>query len=976
MSLDLTVKGRPSVNSPAISPSSVESKHDDNYLKAYPYLFVRDANQSDFFCTLCDNYVPESELQSHLFDQHKAEDIDDSFVRIFTQDANRGYFVQRQFLNVCVLCWAKIPQLEQTHVHRMSCKSSLTRNVEQATPYDSVKIESTPDISSLLHHNNQSDMNGHGSNGNSIGGGSPYSHSNLVMDIPEESSNPSGNEVSLPIKRGRKKANPPHHIMPTAQFSPQCVQCALCSMMIPAPGHVVHLRDFHRITCQLIDITCPLCLVMVPVLDLASHLSNSHGLVPQAVVNSILLWVLSSNPPSLNEYAKPHMGPNKFGPPIPHHIQNPVIELDLQKAMGIGMPPLMKRPPVSMPGGSESLNNSVSHRNEKAQIPTVLQVLLNKSEDHPRMAVENLVNKFISVQVGANNKESIQCQICAKWFGIPPVKHLKVHLLNFKDNKKCVVSLINGLHVCIICYDTFESIASAKAHLSKKHDVNFEFDDRGPSEHYPSHDPIEGNEPKEKPKKVELDNAGRVKSGKVRKQCELCGEWSNIKWFFKHMSEVHQALFCRCCREYLPIHEHEEHKKWHAEPPYMGQKIRIEQGQPVVIDRKERASLTPIGSLAAWGGSSGGKVVKAVDLGPSKTTPKKRKASSANKIQNNTNQLIGHVDYTGGPPPKLMNNNSTKDTLMPKETCPVCGIQITYKNLARHIKLRHKIKYKFCHKCRKLVPNTTYDDHKLACERNEVGTDPNLVDDPSGEEDTKDDIIDPSEFLDTNTDIEHDDIAEDSSTNDGRKPDDFRANTSKTKLESLLGKEFKHPRRRCAICGYTVSYSNFKRHLRNAHPSQYEDCEKDPHEFKKVLASLCEEVAGEDGSFVGHIMDEDDEEEEMDSLDGNDKSMDGITDEETDRQECICPVCEDEVSVSDMEDHCLSKHKEAYQWCADCKKYVVKKTFSSHLKSHDQSEEDRSSSRQSEENGQEIENDEEDDDDASSSTMANASDKD
>ena len=73
---------------------------------------------------------------------------------------------------------------------------------------------------------------------------------------------------------------------------------------------------------------------------------------------------------------------------------------------------------------------------------------------------------------------------------------------------------------------------------------------------------------------VELDNAGRVKSGKVRKQCELCGEWSNIKWFFKHMSEVHQALFCRCCREYLPIHEQEEHRRWHAEPPYMGQKIR------------------------------------------------------------------------------------------------------------------------------------------------------------------------------------------------------------------------------------------------------------------------------------------------------------------------------------------------------------------------------------------------------------------
>merc|ERR1712013_707436 len=69
---------------------------------------------------------------------------------------------------------------------------------------------------------------------------------------------------------------------------------------------------------------------------------------------------------------------------------------------------------------------------------------------------------------------------------------------------------------------------------------------------------------------------------------------------------------CRCCREYLPIHEHKEHRQWHSMPPYMGQKIRIEDGQPIIIDRKERASLTPIGSLAAWGGSSGGLVVKAV----------------------------------------------------------------------------------------------------------------------------------------------------------------------------------------------------------------------------------------------------------------------------------------------------------------------------------------------------------------------------
>merc|ERR1712106_440529 len=59
--------------------------------------------------------------------------------------------------------------------------------------------------------------------------------------------------------------------------------------------------------------------------------------------------------------------------------------------------------------------------------------------------------------------------------------------------------------------------------------------------------------------------------------------------------------------------------------------------------------------------------------------------------------------------------------------------------------------------------------------------------------------------------------------NPNRKDDSFRANTSMTKLESLMGKEFKHPRRKCQICGYSVSYSNFKRHLRNAPPGEVTD---------------------------------------------------------------------------------------------------------------------------------------------------------
>lgn len=38
-----------------------------SYLKSYPYLFVRETDQTDYFCTLCDSYLKEDDLQAHLF---------------------------------------------------------------------------------------------------------------------------------------------------------------------------------------------------------------------------------------------------------------------------------------------------------------------------------------------------------------------------------------------------------------------------------------------------------------------------------------------------------------------------------------------------------------------------------------------------------------------------------------------------------------------------------------------------------------------------------------------------------------------------------------------------------------------------------------------------------------------------------------------------------------------------------------------
>lgn len=375
----------------------------------------------------------------------------------------------------------------------------------------------------------------------------------------------------------------------------------------------------------------------------------------------------------------------------------------------------------------------------------------------------------------------------------------------------------------------------------------------------------------------------------------------------------------------------------------MGQKIRIENGQPIIIDRKERASLTPIGSLAAWGGSSGGMVVKAIDDGTSQLISRKRKGA-------------GNPASVGGSPAKLPSSSSalmssSKDTLMPKETCPVCGIQITYKNLARHIKLRHKIKYKFCHKCRKFVPNDTYEDHRVTC----VASVTSLT---SLEADNNHDSVDASDYMDMdgasalviNTDDNEDSLDEDSRS---------RSNTSKNKLESLLGKEFKHPRRKCGICGYMVSYSNYKRHLKNAHPNVTSEDVEDMVNTSEV-------------KYLGHQMDEEDLDEDANQdyaechicgdhimkefLDRHLK-MNHVN--EADLKEC--PVCSLKMRLEGVVKHCKAKHKVTYKYCRPCGLFVVKKQFRGHILSSEHKEAVNLGEKHS--SHEDFEDDEDEDDD-------------
>ena len=189
--------------------------------------------------------------------------------------------------------------------------------------------------------------------------------------------------------------------------------------------------------------------------------------------------------------------------------------------------------------------------------------------------------------------------------------------------------------------------------------------------------------------------------------------------------------------------------------------------------------------------------------------------------------------------------------------------------------------------------------------------------------------------------------------------DSKRSNTSKNKLESLLGKEFKHPRRKCGICGYMVSYSNYKRHLKNAHPSinhedyveddqpkylghQVEDDDLDHTEEKDDYAEchICgdhimkefldrhlkmnhNEVLGNNNATINATSDP----PVVASVSNNTKTNNG------DVKLRDCPVCEVKMRVEGIVKHCKLKHKMNFKWCRPCEKYIVKKQYKTHIQS-------------------------------------------
>ena len=140
------------------------------------------------------------------------------------EQTDKGYFTQKKYIFVCVVCWGKFPSSNDMSVHRLSCKISPpeeatptpakrrppnrrnSRVVEETEP---TNVISTPDIPSIL----DSDDDGGGVGSRSGAGVSPPMSSSppeIIVDHPRATS---GFQSGQPVKRGRKKQLHPQQVV-------------------------------------------------------------------------------------------------------------------------------------------------------------------------------------------------------------------------------------------------------------------------------------------------------------------------------------------------------------------------------------------------------------------------------------------------------------------------------------------------------------------------------------------------------------------------------------------------------------------------------------------------------------------------------------------------------------------------------------------------------------------------------------------
>ena len=160
-------------------------------------------------------------FQSHLFDEHRAEDCNGYFVRVCIEQTDKGYFTQKKYIFVCVVCWGKFPSSTDMSAHRLACKitpppqpdetkrkppnrrNSNRGIVEETEP---TNVISTPDIPYIV----DSDDESFSARIRTSGVSPPMSTSPPELVI--EHSRKSSGFQSQPVKRGRKKQLHPQQV--------------------------------------------------------------------------------------------------------------------------------------------------------------------------------------------------------------------------------------------------------------------------------------------------------------------------------------------------------------------------------------------------------------------------------------------------------------------------------------------------------------------------------------------------------------------------------------------------------------------------------------------------------------------------------------------------------------------------------------------------------------------------------------------
>ena len=174
-----------------------------------------------------------------------------------------------------------------------------------------------------------------------------------------------------------------------------------------------------------------------------------------------------------------------------------------------------------------------------------------------------------------------------------------------------------------------------------------------------------------------------------------------------------------------------------------------------------------------------------------------------------------------------------------------------------------------------------------------------------------------------------------------------------------------------------VSYSNYKRHLKNAHPSiNHEDfvTEEDEQHPKYLGHQVDEDDLDQNNDIVGEREKEDyvechicgdhilrnflDRHLKMNHNEVLDRgNNNSLTDDQNSRENDDiqilnngtgngngknnivdvkmrdCPVCQVKMRIEGIVKHCKLKHKMNFKWCRPCEKYILKKQFKTHIQS-------------------------------------------